>query len=152
MPTFNNFRDFRKYIEKNIKNALQDDVARSVYNTLQKFVLERVYNLYSPEEYERTYELLRAIRISPVKQDGSNFEVKIYFEPEDMYHTSVYGSQKLGIEAGERVYIAEWVNDGWTWNRPKADFMEYAWRELDSLKPHIVAFIGYMKTKGVVIR
>jgi hypothetical protein len=79
------------------------------------------------------------------------YEIEIYFESDYMNHTSILGSQKLGIEPGEKVYIAQWVNDGWTWNKEPAHFMEYAREELENLKPHINAFIGYMATKGVII-
>lgn len=155
MPLFSNFSQLKQAIEKQTEKALQDDVSRVIKEGLQTHVLDNIYNASSPKNYERTYELLRSIEVGNVKKNGNVFEVQVYFNP-NFTHESWYGSKKLGINAGEKIsmtYIAQWLDEGKNIFTPHTEgFIDDTVGELEVTKKHVTAFIGYLKSKGIIIR
>lgn len=155
MPLFSNLSQLKQAIEKQAEKALQDDVSRAIKESLQTHVLENIYNFPSSESYERTYELLRSIEIGKVKKNGDMFEVRVYFNP-SFTHESWWGSEKLGIKAGEKIpmtSIAQWLNEGKNIFAPQTEgFVDNTVAELETTKNHIIAFIGYLKTKGIIVQ
>lgn len=53
---FNNLNDLFKHIEKNVQDALKDDVAEAVKETMADTIQQNVYNVYSPMIYTRRGE------------------------------------------------------------------------------------------------
>lgn len=155
MPLFSSFSQLKQAIEKQTEKALQDDVSRVIKEGLQTHVLDNIYNASSPKNYERTYELLRSIEVANVKKNGNVFEVQVYFNP-NFTHESWYGSKKLGINAGEKIsmtHISQWLDEGRNIFTPHTEgFMSETIKELEVTKKHITAFIGYLKSKGIIIR
>lgn len=105
---------------------------------LQRAVQTTIYDSYSPKIYHRTYDLLNSITSGDLRVTTNSIEFKVYFDPEKMRHTSLYGSSKLGVAKGAYVDIADWLNDGFSWggiwegtddkfhDRSAAHFMEIA--------------------------
>lgn len=155
MPLFSSFSQLQQAVEKQAMKSLQDDVGRVIKEALQRHVLDNIYNHHSSDYYQRTYELLRSIEVGNVIKNGDIFEVQVFFNP-DATHESWWGSQSLGISAGEQVsmtYIAQWLDEGKNIYTPHTeDFMEDTIQELESTKKHIKAFIGYLATKSIIIK
>jgi hypothetical protein len=83
---------------------------------LQQAVQTFIYDAYTPLEYERTYELLNAVT-SDVIITPTNIEIKVYFDPEKMHHTTLGGSEKYSLKAGDYIdsLLPIWLNEGWRW-------------------------------------
>lgn len=155
MPLFSSFSQLKQAVEKQAEKALQDDVSRVIREGLQTHVLDNIYNASSPNDYERTYELLRSIEVGEVKRNGDVFEVQVYFNP-NFTHESWYGSKELGINAGEKIsmtHIAQWLDEGKNIFTPHTEgFIDDTVEELEVTKKHVTAFIGYLKSKGIIVR
>lgn len=150
MPIFKNVSQLQAYIKQESIKALQNEVGEKIKEILQKHVNENLYDAYSEGVYKRTYELVNSVTVGVTNDRGNTIELEVYFDPYKMNHTSLFGSEKLGISIGERVYIAQWVNDGFTWNRPEVGYLESAIEELLSgAKPHIKTYMDSMKSKGI---
>jgi len=101
---------------------------------LQLAVQSTVYAIPASPNYTRTFSLLNSITASDLKVTANSIEFKVYFDPEKTRHTSLWGSEKMGISPGEYVEIADWLNDGFSWgnssdrfhDREAARFMEKA--------------------------
>ncbi len=155
MPNFSNVNDLNNYIRKMAKQALRDDVARKVHSIINKYILEEVYNKYSPEEYQRTYGLLHSLTIGQVIETGNVLSVEIFIPDEFVSHWTILGSQSLEYNAGDKVSVSEvanWISEGYTWNRQPADFMDKSLEELKSSLGHLTSFIGYLKSHGINVK
>jgi hypothetical protein len=97
---------------------------------LQQAVQATIYAIPASPNYTRTFDLLNSITAGDLQVTANSIEFKVYFDPEKTRHTSLWGSKKLGISAGEYVEIADWLNDGFSWgdsnDREAAHFMEKA--------------------------
>jgi len=121
----------------NFLNQLRAIQAIAV-SELQQAVQDTIYSIPASPNYERTYGLLNSITAGNLIVTSNSIEFKVFFDPEKSRHTSLYGSEKLGISAGEYVNIADWLNDGFSWggiwegtndrfhDRESARFMEQA--------------------------
>lgn len=155
MASFNNLNQLYTHIKKQSKKALEDDISRKIKQLLHDYILDEVYNNFSPEEYDRTYTLLNSITIGRIEEIGDSISVEIFIPEENLGHTTLYGSDSLGLSAGSKVpvsYVAQWLEDGYTWGRSNTDFMEKTKDEIKQSAIHLNAFIRYLKIKGIAVK
>lgn len=76
MATFKSLKDLEKHLNKQIKKAMQEDVAKVARNTLKEHVVEDVYNEYSPELYVRTGGLLQDSNIETKMEDDNTLSIR----------------------------------------------------------------------------
>ncbi|EDS77055.1 conserved hypothetical protein [Clostridium botulinum C str. Eklund] len=154
MPYFSNMSQLELAIKKQAIKALQDDVSRIIKNELKKQVLDKVYSNPSSDSYQRTYELLKSIEIDGVVDENGVLKAQVHFNPE-FTHESWWGSNKLGIQAGQQVgmnYIAQWLDEGSNIFAPHTQgFTDDTIKELNDTKRAINAFLGYMRSRGITI-
>lgn len=150
MAKFTSISALHKYIVKESIDTLKRDVSKEVEGILSKYVEKNLYSAYAEGDYTRTYELIKSISAEVVVNSGTSISLEVYFDPAKMNHTTILGSSNLSLSPGDKVYIPQWVNDGYTWNRPSVGFLESTIEELlGGAKPHIKAYIESMKKKGV---
>jgi hypothetical protein len=84
---------------------------------LQQAIWKNVYSQPEGSWYERTYDLLNAIECTDLKVSSSTIDFKVIFNSEKMHHTTLYGSEKYGLEPGDYIdeLIVPWINYGWRW-------------------------------------
>ena len=154
MAYYSDMSQLELAIKKQAIKALQDDVSRVIKDELKKQVLDKVYSNPSSDSYQRTYELLKSIEIDDVIEDNGVLKAQVHFNPE-FTHESWWGSNKLGIQAGEQIsmnYIAQWLDEGKNiFTTHTQDFTKDAIKELNDTKRAINAFIGYMRSRGITI-
>lgn len=86
--------------------------------------------------------------IGSIVSEGGGDSVTIKFA-DGAGHTSLWGSSKLGIDVGDSVYIANWVEEGSTGTRDAANFMENTKAELESGKKHVHAMQDGLAAYGI---
>lgn len=64
-------------------------------------------------------------------------------------HTSWWGSEKMGKEPGDEVYIAHWIEEGRTGTRDAAHSVETTVRELEAYRDHIYAMQRELDRHGI---
>ena len=64
-------------------------------------------------------------------------------------HTSWWGSEKMGIEPGDEVYIAHWIEEGRTGTRDAAHSVETTVRELEAYQEHTLAMKDGLARYGI---
>lgn len=157
--TFNSMSALLAHIEQDVLKAL-DTSEEEIKKVLQKNVMDTVYSRPVGNIYERTGELFKCIRTSKEYSGSSGLEREVKFDKNATSHTSIIGSHQLGISQDERVYIPQWVNDGWTWRSdslgggyyPAPQFYEKSLNELQKGKKHVKAFKQDMRSRGYDIR
>lgn len=142
----NNLAALKEVLSKQVEDTIYNNVAYEVADKLSEYIFKRVYNAYEPIEYQRQFELLNSvsIKVEPVKKmsKGYKYQVKVYCDYSKMNHTNW---------AGKKVYVATFVNDGSTINRPKAEFIKYTMDDFSRLKSYIAEFKKEMIGKGYII-
>lgn len=59
MPDFKNLSDLAKWLDKQTKDAMKNEVAKKVIEVEKKHIQTDVYEVYpDPVQYERTYKLI----------------------------------------------------------------------------------------------
>lgn len=125
MPSFRNMADLNRYLKtragdvkmsdgRDLKTVLADEAVR-----LKGLVRKHIwlwYQSYSPVEYERTHNLVNTVRIAPVKQNGDEISVRVYFDHDEATYPSVFPGGEEGfvpilIDQGWRVKKDVWFRD-----------------------------------------
>ena len=85
---------------------------------LQQAVEQAIYSKPEGSWYHRTYDFLNAIETSDLIVTPSTIEFKVIFNPEKMYHTTIWGSEKYGLEPGDYIddRLVPWLNYGWDYS------------------------------------
>ena len=129
MPTFRNFKEYEKHINKLLKDSMEE-VGAEVEKVLRDRIEKDVYSVYDPKEYERTRELKNSVMHTQAKDVGGNVVVEVGHDT-DMIR-AYEPNQHMSID-GQDVseYLPRWINDGtignayglgkWTDARPYMD-------------------------------
>jgi hypothetical protein len=164
MPTFNSFSGLNKYIQDNIKYALQDDVARKVKSIIDEFALQNQINAYNPTDYQRTYEFFKSLTIGDVEKIDGGYSIEIYYDSQKIgsyitnsgwnQHADIYGNASWnGKSIPEWIpYWIEYGTNGSLWDREPANIISSSMMIIQQQKEHLKRLIGYLKTKGFVIK
>jgi hypothetical protein len=71
-----NFKELEALINKKIRKAMEDEVAKQARNTLKEKVVETVYDAYTPQTYDRTGGLLQDRNIDTHMENDNTLSVR----------------------------------------------------------------------------
>lgn len=143
MATFNNMKELEKFINKQIQESLQKDVAPKIVKIAQEHVETDVYDVYPhPKEYQRTGQLKKSFEINPIS-DG--VEIENTREDHDRYIPEIieYGHDKS--EQGYQ-YAYQYEGDNYLQPRP---FIENTRQEILNTNIHVDELKDSLKRKGL---
>src|SRR5665647_2793381 len=113
MPTFSNLSQLGKYLQKVVRDSMED-VGVAVEDKVREKIEEVVYNNPAqPNEYIRTHELATSLIHTQPKQTGNEITVEVKHEDDLIghyapnQHMSVVDGSELSVES-----LAEIVNYG----------------------------------------
>lgn len=145
----------RNVINTGLKVVMGEEIRETLLYYLEM-------NFYS-KGYGNKADLAESLSVDVVMDNKNTFTVKVYFDDNKIGHESWFGSQRLGIYAGDSpVYTAQWINDGWSYmhgsrNERLRDFglepqfMEDALKDLKNNKGWIKKFYSYLRINGIDI-
>lgn len=97
------------YINKVVEKACRDVLGDRVKKILVYNIQDSFYSLGYGDEHDLWNSI--TVNVYPVP---TGFAIDVYFDADKINHTSWFGSNKLGIKAGENVFSISWINDGQT--------------------------------------
>lgn len=157
---FNSLKDMNKYVNSQMKEIAQDQLAEKILLTLRDFVESTVY-ANEPNQYERTYQLLNSLTIGKAKAIGTIITCSVYFDADKItqsiatnrwnQHMSIYGYERRGGEPINEL-IPYFLNDGTDspiYSHESHDFVEKTIESLNngSLRQELIKFL---KQRGIV--
>lgn len=160
MPDFKDLKSLEAYIQKNIANAMQDDVARHVRNTINKYLLSTVY-ANNQTTYERTYEVLKALTVGNIVTNGNEIYVNIYIDADKIIprdgREGMWGIHQSfdGSPYNEELpFLLEYGNKKHNpyYNTPSFEYMKLSKEELEATKGHMLKLKGYLLAKGIICK
>lgn len=145
MTSFKNLKELEKYLQKQINDALQNEVKKEVEETMRDHIQKDVYEAYTPystdgatPHYERTYELLRRIESNLVNGGVLSVENTRHEGDRDIVSVIENGQgyqwgyvRNLDKEIGER------------------PFVKNTRREIEQTNKHVEALKKGLKRQGV---
>jgi hypothetical protein len=156
---FDNLNDLLKHIEKNVKESLEDDVAKEVKRVMKDHIETDVYDVYEPTSYKRTGKLKEDIDHSLI-EDGYTLSVRNTRE-ENQYgkHKNIaeiietgIGYEKYKVSQGKimKVSIKPSRKSGWKDWKPRP-FTENTRLDLIRNKQHEDAMRKGLKKRGMEV-
>jgi len=157
MPTFSNLSQLGKYLQKVVRDSMED-VGVAVEDKVREKIEEVVYNNPAqPNEYIRTHELATSLIHTQPKQTGNEITVEVKHEDDLIghyapnQHMSVVDGSELSVES-----LAEIVNYGLAgdifgqgyWTESRSYFSDAEKEVLDS-KLHLKAMKDSLHSKGI---
>lgn len=151
--SFTSYKELEKFIKKQVKKSLENEVAEVVKDEIQSSLSEVVYGSYIPKEYKRrgytdsglgdkstmTVKLVGddTIKVTPDAERNTNYDFAGVG-----YDTSKSLAENIVGGYGNRDYI---------WNQPR-DFIEEAKNNLKQNKNHIEAMIDGLEQLGITVK
>lgn len=85
---------------------------------LQQAVQDKIYSQPEGSWYDRSYDFLNAIETTDLVVTPTTIDFKVIFNPEKMNHTTLWGSEKYGLEPGDYIddRLVPWLNYGWDYS------------------------------------
>jgi len=152
MPTFKNLNELFKYINKNIKETLNDEVADSVRFEEQKQIEKVVYEPYQPNAYKRRRYSDDGLQdvdmmVAVVEQRGNEVILSVVNmakgqDQEDLYIAPLI---EYGDPSMSNVNHGQYGEYQYKYNRDRS-----SWRYLQS-RPFTAETIAALKRSGVHI-
>jgi len=106
MPTFDNFKQLKKYFEESIKESINEDVKKEIITTIREHIEKDVNSVYDPTVYDRENYLEKSLVGETNKtQGGINLEVS--HDESEMYYNSVVTGSSIDGNA-----VASWIEKG----------------------------------------
>ncbi len=151
--SFTSYKELEKFIKKQVKKSLENEVAEVVKDEIQSRFSEVVYGSYIPKEYKRrgytdsglgdkstmTVELVGddTIKVAPDAERNTSYEFAGVG-----YDTSKSLAENIIGGYGNRDYI---------WNQPR-DFIEETKNNLKRNKHHVEALKDSLEKYGVTTK
>lgn len=157
MPSFSNLAQLEKYLQKVVRDSMED-VGVAVEDKVREKIEDEVYqNPTQTAQYKRTHELANSLTHSQPKQTGNEITVEVKHEDDLIghyapnQHMSVVDGSKLSVES-----LAEIVNYGLSgdifgqgyWTESRSYFSDAEKEVLDS-KLHVKAMKDSLHSKGI---
>lgn len=132
-----------KFLNKQIQQSLQKDVAPKVVKLAEEHVQTDVYDVYSPKEYDRTGKLKKSFEVTPIS-DG--IEIENTQEDEGRYIPEIieYGHDK----SSQGYQYATYYPNGDNYLQPRP-FIENTRQEILDKNIHIDELKKSLKSKGI---
>lgn len=142
MPEFNSIADLEAYINKQIQESLQTDVAQKVIDIAQDHVQTDVYDVYAPKEYTRTGQLKQDFVATPIP---NGIEIENTRSDGERYIPEIieYGHDKS--EQGYEYPAYYPTGDNFIQPRP---FIENTVKELETGNIHVTELKKSLQNKG----
>lgn len=144
MATFNNLKDLEKFLNKQIQQSLEKDVAPKIVKLAQEHVETDVYDVYPhPKEYQRTGQLKKSFEVNPLP-DG--IEIENTRQDHDRYIPEIieYGHDK----SSQGYQYAYHYPDGDNYLQPRP-FIENTRQEILDKNIHVDELKKSLKSKGM---
>jgi hypothetical protein len=116
--TVSSLSELNKIIELAIIQNIQK-IGEEIKGVLRHFVQENWYNRsYEPQQYERTFQLIDSLTVSPVKINGNEYSVQIYYDtdkilPMDGTSDKPWTRHKsIVTQTPSGVYLPLWIEEG----------------------------------------
>ena len=139
MPTFSSLKEMEKYIETQLQNIMENEVAETVKDNMHEAIQTSVYDMYSPTYYTRRYDNggLGDINKMDVTPITNGIEVK----------------DNAPLDNGRNDYALDdiIVNRGVLGYPQGRDFYESTADRLNQNKEHIIALKNGLKKRGIEI-
>ena len=97
-------------INRIIQNGCTTMLGKYIKESLNYYLYETFYRL----GYCNNEDLANSITIKVEPSGADSFLIEVFFDADKINHTSIFGSESLGIQSGENVYSVNWINDGKT--------------------------------------
>lgn len=159
MVSIERFMELRmKQIKGVINKGLKEIVAKEIKDT----IIYRLETNFYDNGYANRGDLAKSISVNVLGGYGNQFTVEVYFDDEKIRHKSWFGSENLGISAGDISYTVQWINDGWTYIRGSTSvrlmdvgltphFLEDALNDLEKYPKWKNNFYEYLRKNGIEI-
>lgn len=140
MPDFNNLNALYAYIQVQVNDAMEKDVAEEAKRVMEVHIQTDVYNTYTPTDYERTYQLMEDVK-SELIDDGT-IEIKDTRTENGRDITKIieYG---VGYDWGYKRNLDEEIGP-----RP---FVELTAKDLETNKSHVGVLKKALQDKGISV-
>ena len=139
MPTFSSLKDLEKYIETQLQDVMEDEVAETVKDNMHEAIQTSVYDMYSPTYYHRRYDNgglgdINKMDVTPIEK---GIEIK----------------DNAPLDNGRNDYALDdiIVNRGVLGYPQGRDFYEATADRLNQNKEHIIALKNGLKKRGIEI-
>ena len=147
-------RQINKIIETGCRNILGDRIKKILTYNIQ----ESFYSL----GYGDGHDLWDSITVN-VYPVPNGFTIDVYFDADKISHTSWFGSNKLGISAGENIYSISWINDGQSYIHGSRSlrlkdigkapqFIEKTIEDIESDNTLLNDFNNYLRKNGIDVK
>lgn len=149
-----------KIIDKKIKD-IKAIIIEGARKTLTKRIKEKLIEKIEDNFYfrydvgEAPHWLIDSLDIE-VNFVNDHVIVFVYFNETELIHTTWWGMD--GIQANDKVYTPQWINDGFTFDPYTGErmneiggvwFLEDTLKELESDTSFKQEFYNYLKSKGI---
>lgn len=153
MSSFNNLNDLKKYIVNISIATLKKEVSDIIKQTIEEYMESYIYSKPESLWYQRTCELMNSIDISNINKIGKNsYNVEIFFNESKMNHFSLWGDSSEGIEAGDKIYLPYYLNEGLNKYMIYSEgFFDDSIKNIEDTNKHLLVFMFVLKTKGINI-
>ena len=133
-------------------------LGKYIKESLTYYLYETFYRL----GYCDSEDLANSITVKVEPSGVDSFLIEVYFDSDKINHTSIFGSESLGIQSGENVYSVNWINDGKTFilgsNSVRMEdvgktpqFLEKTVEDINNNQHIINEFKTYLKKNGIDI-
>lgn len=147
-------RQINRIVEMGCKTILGERIKKIlVYNIQESF-----YSL----GYGDDHDLWESITVN-VYPSTSGFTVDVYFDADKISHTSWFGSNKLGISAGDNIFSISWINTGQSYIHGSTSvrlkdigkaprFIEKTIEDIQSDSSLLNDFNSYLRKNGIDVK
>lgn len=139
MPTFSSLKEMEKYIEIQLQDTMEKEVAETVKDNMHEAIQTSVYGMYSPTYYHRRYDNgglgdINKMDITPIE---NGIEIK--------------DNAPLDNDRNDYALDDIIVNRGVLGYPQGRDFYEATADRLNKNKEHIIALKNGLKKRGIEI-
>jgi hypothetical protein len=107
MPTFDNLKGLKKYIDESLKSVVKENVKNEIITTIKEHIDSDVYDVYpNPEEYERKHYLENSL-VGKTFETSNGVGLIVEHDESKMNYYSVVSGDKVSGNA-----VASWIEHG----------------------------------------
>jgi hypothetical protein len=143
MATFNNLNELERYLNKQIQDSLNTDVAKKIVKVAEDHVQKDVYDVYSPKVYHRTGKLKESFEVTPI---ANGIEIENTRKDGERYIPEIieYGHDASTQGYEHPAYYPS--GDNFTQPRP---FIENTRKQIADENIHVEELKKSLKSKGL---